>query len=262
MTGPEGSAAGTAGARAERLHDLGERARDLEDGLNEAEGWSAETIRERILPSLHELSGQVRALLESLLAIYEPEGGAEDGLAGLLFCALRELRSREDVLRRAAPREPLPLVAACGSLLRNQKRALTAVQQALCERHGLQPTMSLDRELAVALEVRADYEKFRTEIEAIHEDFALDGEDAGPALVSAATSIAKLTGRDIFPLLRLQDRIQVHALQERILAWKRGGRVATEARRLWQDLYAFTQLLQEVNRRQELLEHDRKASGS
>ena len=213
-----------------------------------------------LTPQLTELSARARALLGNVLAAYDGREGEAECVSGLTFCALHELRKREERFVRAGDRRaPLVLLADCGSLLRNLKRALTAVHNAICRMEGQELTLSLERERRIALEVRAAYAKFRREIEDINSLRRPGEQSAGAALHSAATCIAKLTGRDIFSKLRLQDRIELRALQERILAWHTaGGLDSVGARRLWQDLYGFTHLLQGVNLRQELLEHDRE----
>lgn len=244
----------------DRLRQLAEHARSLETSLAGLEDAAAGEIEKPLLPAVGELLRQVRALLDQLLGEHETAGGGEEGLTGLLLFALYELRSREEAFRRQrADPHSLGQLIGCGRLLRTALRALVAVQQALCERYGLPPTLSLEPELQVALQVRAEYDRFRREIEEIRTASDPEAGDPTPALLSAATSIALLTGRDIFRQMRLQDRIHLRGLQARILGWRAGRLPAEEARPLWQDLYAFTQLIQQVNRRQELLEHDRLA---
>ncbi len=256
------SPAADAAAQAERLHGLGDQVRHVEEQLNVFELRPLAEPVLSIVPSVLDLASETRRLFADLFDVYDDPHQGDDEVAGVLFYALHEVRSREASLRRAGTgRSPLELIAACGSVLRNLNRTLTAVHLAICERRALTPTMSLERELAIALEVRAAYTKFRMEIEEAHAAWQPDEREPGPALLRAATTIAKLTGRDIFSRLRLQDRIPLRNLQERILAWRTSGAAdPVDARRLWQDLYAFTQLLQGVNQRQELLEHDRRCA--
>jgi hypothetical protein len=67
-------------------------------------------------------------------------------------------------------------------------------------------------------------------------------------------------GRDVYVHLRISDRVQIRSLQERLIAW-----FLTPAQdlpagvRLWQDISGFARLLLDVNKRQELVEHDRQA---
>ena len=61
----------------------------------------------------------------------------------------------------------------------------------------------------------------------------------------------------IYPLLRIEDRINLRQLLKRILDWLNGSeRDPTAGNRLWQDLSAFADILVHVSHRQELNEHD------
>ncbi|HBL26931.1 MAG TPA: hypothetical protein DD490_08865 [Acidobacteria bacterium] len=242
------------------LADVDREVSRLDRQLEALESLPLEEALPQLIPHLTELSTRARTILDEVLTAYDGREGEAEGVAGLTFCALHELRKREERFARSGDRRaPLALLADCGSLLRNLKRALTAVHTAICRMARMEVTLSLERERHLALEVRAAYAKFRREIEDINALRRPGEQSAGAALHSAATCIAKLTGRDIFSKLRLQDRIELRALQERILAWHAaGGHDSVGARRLWQDLYGFTHLLQGVNLRQELLEHDRE----
>lgn len=243
-----------------KLYEIGSEVGTAMARLDELDAPRLGQNHAEVASAVRDLSLRASLSLEEVLACCEEHAGdGEDGVSNLAFWAVLELRSREDrYLRSGLERSALSLLADSGSLLRNLLRALTAVQAAICRRAGLEPTLSLARELQVALEVRVAYAKFRRDIESICARDRPDEQFAGPALRSAATSIAKLTGRDIFPKLRLLDRVQLCTLQERILAWRSSGDTdPTAARRIWQDLHGYTQLLQEVNLRQELLEHDR-----
>jgi hypothetical protein len=67
-----------------------------------------------------------------------------------------------------------------------------------------------------------------------------------------------LVGWDVYPQLRVRDRLQLRDLQRRVLDWLRSDRDATAGRRLWEDLVGFVRMLAQVSRRQELVEHDAK----
>lgn len=230
----------------------------LEERLDALENQPFDQALPDLIPALHDLSYRATASLERMLDSYDGREGEAESLVGLIFFALHELRKRQDrLLRLAAKSLDLALIAECGGLLRNLKRALAAVQALMSKIEGLPPKEAPVRDLHLALEVRSAYAKFRGEIVQIAGRNRAEPQFAGAALQSAATSIAKLIGRDIFTGLRLTDRIELRALQRRILAWRTAGGDPIEAQRLWQDLYGYVQLLQKVNLRQELLEHDR-----
>jgi hypothetical protein len=243
------------------LDRLGANVQHIEESLDDFEISSPGQLVAGLRPRIERLSEDVRKAVTEICDGYDAVAGVGGKIGDLAFCALVELRPRQERFSRAAAcHSGLALEAEAGSLLRSLHRALMAVQGALCEYVGLRPTLSLARELALALKVRAVYAEFRREIEAIAAACRPEEGGAGAALHSAATSIADLMKRDVFRQLRFQDRHQLGALQERILAW----RVETApdpaaARQLWQDLYGCTQLLQEINHRQELVEYDRSA---
>lgn len=240
------------------LYEFDAEVSGLEDRLDALEAQPFEQTLPELVPVLHDLSDRVTTSLECRLDCYDGLKGEAESLAGLIFCALHEIRKRQDrLLRLAAKCFDLALIAECGGLLRNLKRALAAVQAMICRIEGLPPKVEPVRDLQLALNVRLAYAKFRFEIAEISSRGRSDAEFAGAALHSAATSIAKLIGRDIFGRLRLTDRIELRSLQCRILSWRTSGGEPIEAQRLWQDLYGYVQLLHKVNLRQELLEHDR-----
>jgi hypothetical protein len=65
-----------------------------------------------------------------------------------------------------------------------------------------------------------------------------------------------LVGWEVYPNLRVSDRLHLRELQRRILDWLRGPSDPAVGLRVWQDLEAFLQLLSLINRRQELIDHD------
>jgi hypothetical protein len=255
-----GSGSPSSGAFAETcrlvlaLDRLGASVQEIEDRLDDLVGPPPAPL----IADLERRSEDVRVALAEICDRYDTEDGETVG--GLVFCALVELRARRERFSRiSALHSGRELQAEAGGLLRNLKRALIAVQEALCADVGLQPTLSLAREQALALEVRAAYGRFRREIEEIAATCHPEEGDAGIALRRAAASIDELIGRDASRRLRFQDRQQLQALQERILdSQAEAAPDSAAARRLWQDLYSCTHLLQEVNSRQELVEHDRR----
>lgn len=256
----ETSASSSTAAWVLELGRLGTQVQRLEDRVDDFDGTSPFEWMAELQPGIERTIEDAREVLSRICDNQDAREGDQSRIGDLAFCALVDLRVRHERFSRSVASLSGPALAAeAGGLLHNLMRALTAVQEALCEEANLRPTLSLSREVGLALEVRSVYAKFRRDIEAIAAEYRPEVGDAETALCSAATCIAKLIGRDVFSRLRLQDRLQLHTLQERILAWR--VEAAPEpglARRLWQDLYSCTQLLQQVNRRQELVEHDRR----
>jgi hypothetical protein len=178
-------------------------------------------------------------------------------VADIAFMGVTELRPKLASIERLHERmDGWEVVSECGSGVRRVIKSLTALEGALCERGGIESELSFASEVSRSLEVRRQYARLRQSIA---------GEQPTPdtllrALRRVGTSIAILVGRDIYPELRVHDRRQLRELQGRILVWLRGPadtpEAVTDGLRLWQDLVGFAGLLQQVSRRQELVEHD------
>lgn len=176
-------------------------------------------------------------------------------VSDIAFLAQLELRQRRDRLDRVATCDSATaIVGECDSALRRISKALTSLDLALA-RAGVvaEPKLDFTSELEVSLLVRKSCAKLRARIlaggaptpEALHARIRLAG-----------TTIAMLVGWDVYPSLRVRDRLQLRDLQRRVLDWLRTDRDATAGMHLWQDLVGFIEMLALVNRRQELVEHD------
>lgn len=188
--------------------------------------------------------------------LFDGDMGARQ-IADLAFVARMELRSRTSALGgiRAA-QDSWRILGICDGCLRALRKTAAAIEKALAERHGLAPRLHFTTEIALGRRIRHYYARFRREI---HGAQPPEPEDLRARLNSAATSIAKLIGRDFYGDLRTDDRAQLRSLQRRLRSWLRGedGYDAETGTVLWQDLHGFAQLLAHINQRSELVEHDR-----
>ncbi len=226
------------------------------------DGLDAQTFEQSLpglIPPINDLSSRTCAALDRVRVAYEERGGEAESLVGLVFYAVHELRKRRDRLARLAGQSlDLALIAEFGGILRSLQRALDAVLVLVCKIEKIPAKKAPIRHLNLALDIRSAYTKFRREIAEVAARHRAESRSATATLQSAATSIAKLIGRDIFVRLRLTDRIELRNLQTRILEWRTSGADPLAAERLWQDLCGYAQLLHKVNQRQELVEHDRE----
>ena len=178
-------------------------------------------------------------------------------VADLAFMARMELRDTVQMLESLGPDDDRwRVLALCDSCLRGLRKASSAVERALGDHAGFEPRLELVTELHLGRVIRAYYARFRREIEA---EGVPTAAEVHRRLLSAAASIAKLIGRDFYGDLRVDDRAQLRSLQERIRDWLAGAddHDPESGVRLWQDLQGFTVLLFQINRRSELVEHDR-----
>ncbi len=250
--------------------------------IAEYERAEPERLRDELLPSVTFLAQDAVACLGEVLNGYD-QPDAQDGVDGLpaeddasdefylkidvlmggagqppvadlAFIARIEVQRKLGSLATALQGGPWLVIDTCGSCLRKIRKGLSAVESALCELEGLEPKTGFVDELASSLAVRLAYARFRREILQ-----ATIRDSMGARIQSVATSMAKLIGRDIYAELRIGDRMEIHNLQQRMIDWLCAG-AGSDVRagiRLWQDINGFASLLVEVNKRQELIEHDR-----
>lgn len=162
---------------------------------------------------------------------------------------------------RLATANVASILGECDSALRRAKKGLVAIEAALAVLDGHPPTLTLASEVDESLRVRAAYMRFRRRIQEIERQRGEPGQTLYVTMRAVGTAIAVLSGREEYSLARVADRLQIRELQRRILAWLHPDQRHDElaGQRLWQDVVSFTEMLTMVNRRSELVEHDRVA---
>jgi hypothetical protein len=204
-----------------------------------------DNIRISYLPFERAIDATVASKLHSRQAIEQ-----------IAFIAQLELRQRVERLEAVRPTQgAVTLLGECDSSLRRIRKALCAVDVTIARVASVPPLLDFSSELQTSLAVRRAYSRFRARVMA--------GSDPLPAALrtrfrAIGTQIAIVIGWDVYPEMRVRDRLLLREIQHRVLTWLRGGNDATAAAglRLWQDLAACVEMLSLVNRRQELLEHD------
>ena len=202
-------------------------------------------------------------------AAFEPASGEvdlgssyESGLADIAFIAQVELRHRAARLARFSSVESDgTLLAECDGALRRVTKALGAIDRALA-RAANTPTcldLDFDSDLELSLRIRRTYARFRTKVLDI--DVSACGstsrEHVKARLLATGREIAVLVGLPLYPFLRLADRNQLRGLQHRLIALLRAETLDVVASlRLRSDVVSFASMLAQVNRRQELFDHD------
>lgn len=264
---------------ADALADVVRRAEEVD--MRGFEERPREALHDELLPAVRSVTSEGLGTLERVLRAYEDlvEGDPEDDgpdnfyveidrvlhddgrgshVADLAFMAHLELTDRAAVLAKAEPSwDRWRLLGECDSCLRRLRKAASAVERAIALEAGMEPRLEYLTETSLGRVIRAYYARFRREV-------AGDGPPEDPRvhgrLLSAAASIAKLIGRDFYGDLRVSDRAGLRGLQERLRRWLQGedGFDPRGGRRIWQDLNSFASLLAQVNRRTELVEHDRQ----
>ncbi len=178
-------------------------------------------------------------------------------LTDLAFFARTELKECLDVLTATSQRENVDLESVasyCEAGTRRLRKALISVESAMYEFEQLEAPIRKWFDVEVSLQIRKLYWNLRRETAGRpREDKRL-----AERLRSVVYRLVAFRELSVYPLLRIDDRIQLRTLLKRILEWlNRTGRDDKEGHQLWQDLVGFAEILVQVSQRQELQEHDR-----
>lgn len=178
---------------------------------------------------------------------------SSSAIADVAFLAKMELAQQQAHLERLEPGQSKWLVLeAAERLRRRQLNAFTALGRAIRRRLGEQAVdLRFISELSRSLLTRKVLATFWHRIAATASSPLLQ------RLRLAGTAIAMLQGNDGYRDLRLGDRRMLHELQARILEWLRSERAPHDGSRIAQDLEGVVSLTRQINRRAELVEHDR-----
>lgn len=210
--------------------------------------------------SIEKLAAKAQAeankLLDLLQTAPEPSSPDEDDLENLFHLAQAEARSKLRRLEDLLPKPQAPIwekASAAMALCTKVLKAATAIENAICRTLDVPPGLSLDSEIQDAIAVRQAYCKLwmSLPLQTPQNEAELEAR-----LRTGATAIARLTGREIFLDLRMDDRRLLLSLQKRIGSWLASGGQTENGMHLWQDLTSAFCLLAEINHRIELLAHD------
>ena len=233
-----------------------------------------------LVPGVTRLLREATRLLEQVEEVYGPdrfeaaEGDDEEeslngiglqiatelaarDLSDVAFFARSDLRSSLDQLVSAATQQrgqQLTLASQCEGGLRRVRKALVSVESAIYEFEGLEPPPRRWFDVELSLQIRKLYWNLRRETGGLTVDRNKPLEGRLRAVLYRVVAFREL---QVYPFLRVEDRVTLRRLLSRILDWLNGAdRDAVSGERLWQDLAAFAELLVQVSHRQELQDHD------
>ncbi len=185
---------------------------------------------------------------------------AAQEVSNIAFAVRAQLLESFHALNGALDSDQIWVVASHADTgLRRAGKGLITLEHTIREYEGLEPVERTWSKLHDSLEIRRLYCQFRRGIS--HLGAPETPEELNSGLRKAAHRIAILRDRSIYPLMRISDRIPIRRLQKRILGWLENHQAADrdeQGRRLWSDLQSFSELLVQVNHREELREHDRR----
>ncbi len=177
-------------------------------------------------------------------------------LNDMAFFARSDLKSSLELLISSATHKhnQMTLASNCEGGLRRLRKALISVESAIYEFEGETPPERHWFDVEVSLQIRRLYWNLRRET-AGHSQA-----EEKPIEVRLRTVLYRILAfreLSVYPFLRVDDRVNLRRLLKRILDWLNSDeRDVPVARRLWQDLSSFAEILVQVSHRQELRDHD------
>ncbi len=204
-----------------------------------------------------ESDGDALDRLSQMPAATSSEVAAQQ-IASVAFVGNAQVRELGEELQRAKiDSNHWRQAALSDTAVRETVRALIALESAMLEYEGLPQKERQWAELEDSLEIRLLYTQLRRTV--IEGGEPRDREELVRRLRKSARRIAILRDLKIYPFLRISDRLEIRGLQKRIMAWlERADSDRQSGLRLWQDLASFSRLLRQINRREEVREHDRR----
>ncbi len=230
-----------------------------------------------LVPKVTHLLRQGIDLLVDIEAFYGPVRGASEredpeslsqiglqisaefaarDLNDMAFFARTDLKNALEVLISSATlrHNQMTLASNCEGGLRRLRKALISVESAIYEFEGETAPERHWFDVEVSLQIRKLYWNLRRETASRGQAREKPVEVRLRAVLYRILAFRELS---VYPFLRVDDRVNLRRLLKRILDWLNSAeRDATVARRLWQDLSSFAEILVQVSHRQELRDHD------
>lgn len=231
------------------------------------EDSSRERVEKRLVPLTRsvleiarrvfgELSKQYEDLRLPAEAIPQGERIPTQEIADLCFISTMELQPLSAELDKLSEQEDKwSLLASAAHVLGSIAKAIYAMEPQLCELADEDPLLGRDQPVELSVRVRRVYNNF-------HQQVTFDGEPTPETirgrLVAVREATRRLVSSAVYRQLRGSDRCSLRRLQERVDTWLDKGDAATmsEGLDLWKDLSALSAMFQQINRRQDLVEHD------
>lgn len=209
--------------------------------------------------ALHEAERGLLQVSELAPERFGVDHEASAQVQNIVFFGLLSLQRRAAALEAASgAQETSEAIAGVRREIIKAATALTSAITAL-DNAAFEPPQAYSEELKRSLAIRLAYARLRSHLLRdvnVNDDAALL-----TWLRHAGTSLTVLRSQPIHDALRLDDRLLIEQLHQRVLAWVRevrtsGAESMLAARRLHTDLRGFGHLLDNVNNRSELRDHD------
>lgn len=178
-------------------------------------------------------------------------------VADLAFVCRSELRELTKGFEAAVEDGSLwKIAAAHDAVVSRAVRALIPIETTLREYGGLPSLLRQWFDLDDALEIRRQFANFWI---AMKKDGEPTGATVKEVLLEVTRMIATLRRDPIYPYIRIDDRLEIRAVQKRIFGFveDKGADPGVDGLRIYQDVSGFFDLLLHRHRREELVENDR-----
>ncbi len=181
-----------------------------------------------------------------------------NSIEDVLLLARMGLHSRMRLLRAASGRPSIERLAVIGSTLRTIQKSLSAVDRVLSHVEEVEPSVRFHEHVVErSLEVRQRYAELAR---FVLRDGAPAATDVRDRLLSVSAAISRTLGLPIAVHLRTEDRALLMMSRARLREWLLRREETPEhlavGLHLFQDIAATITMFSEVNRREELLQHD------
>lgn len=178
-------------------------------------------------------------------------------VADLAFVCRSELRELSKGFEAAVEDGSLWKIAAANdAVVSRAVRALIPIETTLREYGGLPSLLRQWFDLDDALEIRRQFADFWI---AMKKDGEPKTEKVNEVLLQVTRMIATLRRHPIYPYIRIDDRLEIRAVQKRIFGYveDKDAKPEVDGIRIYQDVIGFFDLLLHRHRNEELVGNDR-----
>ncbi len=163
-------------------------------------------------------------------------------------------------LRSALKRgEPVRILSETDAALSRLRRALAELCPLLADHFGISCPAVPAKDLEPHLRTRREYGLLRREL--ADPGLPLEPEEITARILRARELLADLLNRAEIVPMRIDDRVEMRRLLQRIVEWEVSPMVnGDDGARLLEDIIGFVRLLNGINNRQEIIEHDHQTA--
>jgi hypothetical protein len=247
-----------------RLRSLNETCACVD--LMSFEEKSAHEIHEQLVPTIRNVVGLALRVFDDVGRGHDTDVEEADEVrrgerrvqrvADLCFVAQIELSPRQTELDQLDGEDKWTMLSSCYHAFGIIRKSLMAIEPMLARLMGQEPLLTRRKSVDSAVRVRRTYCNF-------HRQILLGGEpregNVETRLEQAHDAITRLVASPVYGELRGSDRCQLRRVGDRLAAWLRDepeNRQRAGGIEIWKDLATLSEMMRQINRREELITHD------